>query len=66
MSTDVAGSYTTPRVPRINPPYPGEVIRPQPRGEAELDADTEWNEDWPADDDGDWSGCARDGDREEG
>ena len=41
-------------------------MRPQPRGEVELDANTEWDEDWPADDDGDWSGCAHDGDREEG
>ncbi|WP_279594000.1 hypothetical protein [Methylobacterium sp. J-030] len=41
-------------------------MRLQPRGEAELDADTEWDEDEPADDDGDWSGCAYDGYREEG
>ena len=33
--------------------HPGEVMLPQPRGEAELDADTEWDEDLPADDDGD-------------
>ena len=53
-----------PRVARSDLPHASDAIRPQPRGEAELDADTEWDADWPADDDGDWSGCARDGDRE--
>jgi hypothetical protein len=41
-------------------------MRPQPRGATELKADTEWDEDWPADDDGDWSSRFYDGDREEG
>ena len=53
MSTEVIGSHDTPRPPRIGPPHGHEVMRPQPCGEAELDADTEWDEDWPADDDGD-------------
>ncbi|WP_280137129.1 hypothetical protein [Methylobacterium sp. ARG-1] len=41
-------------------------MRSQPRGATELNAGTEWDEDWPADDDGDWSGCANDGDQEGG
>ena len=57
---------TAPRVPRPDPHQIDEAMRPQPRGEAELDACTEWDGDWPTDDDGDWSGCARDGDGEEG
>jgi hypothetical protein len=48
-----------PREPQ--PPRTGLVGAPQPRGETEFDSDTEWDLDWPADDDGDWSGCARDG-----
>jgi hypothetical protein len=58
--------HQAPQPPRYGPSHPGEVTRPQPRGEAELDADIEWDEDWPEDDDGDWSGCSHDGDREEG
>ena len=56
----------TPPVLRPDPLQTGEATRPQPRGEAELDACTEWDADWPADDDGDWSDCARDGDPEGG
>jgi len=54
--------------PRQPDPHPassseaGEALAPQPRGEDELDRDTEWDQDWPSDDDGDWSGCERDGD----
>ncbi|MCJ2051921.1 hypothetical protein [Methylobacterium sp. J-070] len=62
----MASPLKAPRLPRIDPPHGDEVMRSQPRGEAELDADTEWDEDWPADNDGDWSGCGNDGDREEG
>ena len=48
---------------RLRPQSRGdEATAPQPRGEAELDADTEWDQDWPSDDDGDWSGCQYDGD----
>ncbi|WP_280137125.1 hypothetical protein [Methylobacterium sp. ARG-1] len=41
-------------------------MHPQSRGATELNADTEWDEDWPADDDGDWSGRADYGDQEDG
>lgn len=34
------------------------------RRESELDQDSEWDQDWPSDDDGDWSGCDGDGDGE--
>ena len=47
------------------PPRVWEPLAPQPQGTDELDRDTEWDEDWPADDDGDWSGCEQDG-RHEG
>lgn len=66
MSTDVIAPRAAVQPPRIGLRQSDEVIRPQPRGEAELDADTEWDEDWPSDEDGDWSGCAYDGDAEDG
>ena len=50
-----------PPKPSAKPTRPGEATAPQPRGEHELDLDTEWDQDWPADDDGDWSGCVQDG-----
>ncbi len=57
----MAAAPRTPEPRPASPAGPGEATAPQPRGEWELDRNTEWDQDWPSDDDGDWSGCERDG-----